>query len=418
MPIHFGVASPLFAAFAAGLRRAAELRVSTRLSSNPRAPDEAPPRATRRRRIIRVLRWVSSGLACVTLLYLIGMNIFLRTRLFRDAISFDPGSFRVEYANAHSVLPGRIHVEGLTIRGRDSSVEWIMTLDRCDFRVSFLDLVRRRFHARRVRGEGLSLRARRRLDEVNPSVAALPPVLGFRDPPRKDVGPPEPPLTDENYRLWGVELDDVVAEHVREIWVDTVRCAGDFTVRGRWFFRPLRSLEVGPAVVDLRSAEVSFGQLETWASDLRGSIGVTLHPPDLRESTGTDFIDHASVDADAGAILRADLVMNRLLASGEGDETVITHAVAPVHVRLRLERGLIRPGTHLVAEPFDAEVRRGTLSLRTRAEADVRVEDKDGQNVGIASVRASASRLFARSAEVACSLARPKWRRPNLSRPW
>ena len=252
-----------------------------------------------------------------------------------------------------------------------------------------------------MRGEGLSLRARRRLDEVTPSAAALPPVPGFRDPPRKDVGPPEPPLTDENYHLWGVQLDDVVAEHVREVWVDTVRCAGDLTVRGRWFLRPLRSLEVGPAVVDLRSAEVSFGQLESWASDLRGSIGVTLRPPDLRAATGTDFIDHASVDADAGAILRADLVMNRLLASGEDDATVVTRAVAPVHVRLFVERGLVRPGTHLVAEPFDAEVRRATLSLRTRAEADVRVEYKDGQNVGIASARASSSGLFARSAEVA-----------------
>ena len=91
--------------------------------------------------------------------YLVGMNVFLRTRLFRDAITSSSGSLLVEYHSAYSLWPGRIHVEGLTIRGRDSSVEWIIRLDRCDFRVSFAALARRRFHASHVNGDGLSLRS-------------------------------------------------------------------------------------------------------------------------------------------------------------------------------------------------------------------------------------------------------------------
>ena len=94
--------------------------------------------------------------------YLVGMNVFLRTRMFRGAITSDAGSLRVEYRTAYSLWPGRIHVEDLAIRGRDSSVEWILSLDRCDFRVSFLALARRRFHASHVNGNGLRLRIRLR----------------------------------------------------------------------------------------------------------------------------------------------------------------------------------------------------------------------------------------------------------------
>ena len=337
----------------------------------------------------------------MTLLYLIGMNVFIRTRLFRDAISFDPDSFLLDYTSAYSVLPGRIHVDGLTIRGRDTAVEWVLTLDRCDFRVSFAALLHRRFHARHVRGDGLTLRARRRVDEVTPSVAALPPVPGFRDPPLTDVGPPEAPLTDENYRLWGVELDDVVAEHVREIWIDATRYAGDITVRGRWVFQPLRALEVGPAVVDLRSVIVSYGLVETWGSELEGSIKLTLHPLDLRQAQGADFIDHATADADARGTLHADRVMNRLAPPADGEGLEATQAVVPVELRLLADHGLIRPGTRIRAEPFDARLRRAALSFRARAEGEVRVEEKDGQDLGVASARVASLSVLTSSTEVA-----------------
>ncbi len=360
-----------------------------------------PRRATSRRRLARAALGVGSGLAAVTLLYLVGMNLFVRTRVFRDVIGFDPDSFVVEYASAYSLLPGRIHVEGLTIRGRDSSVEWILRLDRCDFRVSFLGLLHRRFHAGHVRGDGLSFRARRRLDEVTPSAVALPPVPGFRDPPLTDVGPPEPPLTDPNYRLWGAQLDDVVAEHVREIWVDGARYTGDLTLRGRWRFQPLRSLEVGPVTIDVRSLDVSYGQIETWGSDLHGSVSVTLYPLDLRTAEGKDFIDHASLDADVVGRLHADHAVNRLLATSDADRVEIAQAVAPVDLRLLVNHGSIRPGTRVRMEPFDARVHREDLTAGARLEAEVRVEDEEGRGAGFANVRVSSLHVLAGSAEVA-----------------
>ena len=115
------------------------------------------------------------------------------------------------------------------------------------------DLFRRSFHATRVRGSGFAIRLRPRLDrsEATPEViAALPPIAGFVDPPLLDGGPAPPLLTDENYDLWTVELEDVDVQHVREVWIQTWRSKGDTHLRGRLLFRPQRGLEVGPVTVD------------------------------------------------------------------------------------------------------------------------------------------------------------------------
>jgi hypothetical protein len=300
---------------------------------NPR--DEASSRRVRRERLLRVGRrvgvgagWVAVVLAGVTLLYLVSMNVFLRTRLFRDAITADSGALRVEYASAYSPWPGQIHADGLAIRGRDSSVEWLLAIDHCDFRESFLDLVRRRFHASHVRGDGLSLRLRQRLQEVTPAASALPPVPGFLDPPRAEVGPRPPPLTDADYRLWSIELDDVVAEHVREVWIDAARATGNVRMEGRWFFRPLRRLEVGPAAIDLRSVNLLHGADAPLALDLHGTMMVTIHPVDMRDAGAGAIVDHLALDADLSGALRGAALIDHLGGSG-GKGLLAAWAIEP-----------------------------------------------------------------------------------------
>jgi hypothetical protein len=249
------------------------------------------------------------------------MNVFLRTRLFRDAITADSGTMRVEYASAYSTWPGRIHVDGLAIRGRDSNVEWVLAIDHCDFRQSLLDLARRRFHASHVRGNGLSLRIRRRLQEVTSAAAALPPIPGFLDPPLAEVGPEAAPLTDADYRLWSIQLDDVVAEHVRELWIDTVRATGDLRIEGRWFFKPIRWLDIGPAAIDLRSVNVFYGADAPVGLDWHGTMVATVHPTDIRDAGGAAIVDHLAVDADVRGAGLPESVIERV--AGETGKTLL-----------------------------------------------------------------------------------------------
>src|SRR5580692_9682426 len=194
---------------------------------------------------LRVGRWGARAFVGAMVFYLALTNAFLMTGLFRRAINFDTDHLRFEYVQAYSIVPGWIHVEGGVIRGRDGSVEWILTLDRCDFVFHPFGLVLRKFHASHVRGHGVTMRARLRVDAASPAhFAALPPIPGFDYPPFKDPGPEQAPATDAEYSEWGVQLDDVVADPVPELWIDTIRFSGDLNVHGRWLFRPDRWLDI------------------------------------------------------------------------------------------------------------------------------------------------------------------------------
>jgi hypothetical protein len=340
----------------------------------------------RRHRVLPpVVRIAGVVLVAAFATYLAGMNLFLRTRLFRSVITSASGSLLVDYREAHSLWPGRIHVEGLVIRGRDSSVEWILSLDRCDFHVSFLALARRRFHASHVNGDGLSLRVRLRRDgPVSPDeMRALPPVPGFLDPPLKAVGPPLPELTDANYNLWSIQLDDVDADHVRELWIDTVRYAGDVEVRGRWFFRPLRWLDIGPATVDLRALDVGYGVTETWLSGMAGELTATIQPFALQEVVGAAMVDRVSVDGDVRGTARMATVLGRLLGSDDRASPIPRADDAPLEARLHLDHGVLRSGTQVHLDRFAADVRSGPIVVETSVTAQARVDDGDTTHLNV-----------------------------------
>ena len=361
----------------------------------------------RARVVRRAARVAAIALVAALGAYLVGMNVFLRTRLFRDAITSSSGSMLVEYRSAYSLFPGRIHVEGLTIRGRDSSVEWVLLLDRCDFRVSFAALARRRFHASHVNGDGLSLRVRLRKEAsaAAEEMAALPPVPGFLDPPLKDVGPPPAPLTDANYDLWAIQLDDVDANHVRELWIDTVRYAGDLEIRGRWFFRPLRWLDVGPATIRIQALDVAYGRTEPWLNGAAGELVATVHPFALQDVDGAALLDEVSIDGTVHGTLRTANLLGRLLDPPEGDGPPAVRADdAGIDARVRLDHGVWRSGTLVKLDRLSIAARSSAGVVEATLTTEARVDDG---GTGHLSIEASefkavvgASQTFVRSADV------------------
>jgi hypothetical protein len=374
------------------------------------------PRSTPRwvRTSGRALRGSLILVTAVWILYLVAMNVFIRTRIFRNLVDADPTSILVEYRSAYSVLPGRIHVEDLRIRGRDSSVEWILSLDRCEFRVSLRDLLIRRFHATDVHGDGLSLRVRQRRPSFTADqMAALPPVPGFSDPPYSGAKPP--PLTEADYNLWTLWLEDVTADHVREVWIDTLRYTGDVRILGRWFFRPLRWLEIGPASVEIAGLDVSHGTHEPWFTGVRGALLVTVHPGDVRDyQTGRGIAGYVSMSGPIIGVARGRPIVARLL-----DDVAVaaTDADGPFAAELAIDHGHVRPGTQIRAGPFTPALRRADLDVTTILWADAKV---DAEGLGHADVvvrstralqgdlvRASMARLDARGSSRDLDLARP-----------
>ncbi len=282
----------------------------------------------------------------VELLYLVAINFFLSTSLFEKVVDGDPATIDIHFARAWSLLPGSIHAERLSIRGRDSHVEWILRLDRVDFRVSFVGFARKHFHVQSARGSGIAFRLRQRVESPRATpeyVAKLPPIAGL---PTLAFAPDEPPgnevWSDAAYHLWTVQLEDLVAADVREIWIDTARFEGLARIAGGFYLKPIRTVAVGPVHVDVApGGRVAMAGQPT-AEELSGSFAFTLSALDPRVATGGDVIHHASLSTD----LRAQLPdLGRLPLWP--DDVHVSGRVEARRVALRVREGVARDDTHV-----------------------------------------------------------------------
>ena len=319
------------------------------------------------------------GLAIASTAYWVAGNLVLRTRLLRNAVSGAQLGFafsgsisqlRLDYENAYSLMPGRVHVDGLTLRGRERDMKWFISLDHADVDISLAALLRRTFRATRVRASGLVVRARLRLtrEEATPDViASLPSIPGCTDPPLLDsdrLAPP--PLTDAAYNLWSVDLEDVDVEHVREVWIHSGRAEGDTRVRGRWLFRPQRWIDVGPAVVDANGVEFSY-EGRSLVRDLQGSIRATVHAFDIRKMKGLAVLDSVSFDGtQRGTVSMSNAI--QLIAPVNGG--AFKRGDGPFDATIAVDHGTLVAGTRIRTEAMGCAVDSGRLTV----EALVRME--------------------------------------------
>jgi len=82
---------------------------------------QVQPTTDMRRILIRTV--VVLGVAYVVI-YLIGANLILNTGLLQRAINRRPEKSLVEWRSGWTVLPGRVHVEGLRVRGQSRRAQW------------------------------------------------------------------------------------------------------------------------------------------------------------------------------------------------------------------------------------------------------------------------------------------------------
>ena len=267
---------------------------------------EERPRKRRRPLGVRLLRVAIEALVALALLYLVGINVFLSTPLFAKVIDADPDTIDIHYRRGWSVVPGHIHAKDLSIRGRDRHVEWILRLDEADFDMSFAALAKARFDVSRVHGTGISFRVRRRLDApptTPEQVADLPPIEGFAAySVRPRTAPSADLWSDLDYHLWTAHLEELVADDVREVWIDRVRFEGSARIAGRFYFKPLRAVDVGPVHIEVRQGSVREG-----ASILVDGLGgsradVTVAQFDPRTADAADLLHHVSVALDAHGV--------------------------------------------------------------------------------------------------------------------
>ncbi|HEX7666362.1 MAG TPA: hypothetical protein VF407_17670, partial [Polyangiaceae bacterium] len=233
----------------------------------------------------------------VLVFFLVASNVMLRTRIFRDIMAFDPESMTLEYESAYSWFPGRIHVDGLSIRGSDSHVQWLITVEHADTFMNPFSFARQRFSASHATAEGVTfhMRTRKATGDLTPEMlASIPKIPGFAEAPIIVPVPPAP--TDADYKLWSVDLESIEAKDVTDVWVDTFRFRGHMNVEGRWLFRPLRELDLGPATVKIHDL-VATNYGAPLVTDISGTVDVRIFPYDVRGPQGLDVLNQISTDA-------------------------------------------------------------------------------------------------------------------------
>jgi hypothetical protein len=330
-------------------------------------------------RWVRSLRIALGAVVGLALAYAIAINVFLSTPLFARVVNGKPQTLDVHYSRAWSIVPWRIHARNLSIRGRDSNVEWSLHIDEVRFAVTWSGLARQRFEASHVRGRGVTFRLRQRLDAPPTSPedwAGLPPIEGLA--PYGVRPPPEPSpeeWSDSAYNLWTVHLEDVLAEDTREVWIDRTRFAGGARVAGRFYLKPIRAVDVGPVEVTILHGSASADGAPV-AEALDGTkLGVTVTRFDPRTTDG-DLIHHVSGDVEARAQIPD--VARLPLPLPSGVTLLGTAAVerAAVHVR----SGVVQRESQVrLKARVDAHGRTHRVTAMTRLSADV---DRDSAGKG------------------------------------
>jgi hypothetical protein len=198
--------------------------------------------------------------AAATVLGLAGATaLVLRSDWLLEEVDSDPDSLFVSFTEPRaSLMPGHLRFATLTLRSRDSNVEWEARLEDASIDVSLVELAARRFHARRVRAAGLTFRLRERLTrgEATPARAGrYPGITGYRDPPRRD--PPAPPVAPGD--PWRVAVDDLRVVLVRALWIDAWRWEGEGSLSGGFRLRPGIEAEVLPSELAVARGTLHWG---------------------------------------------------------------------------------------------------------------------------------------------------------------
>lgn len=314
--------------------------------------------------------------------YLVAGNVFLSSSLFDHFVNASPADVTIRYRTAWTWLPGRVHAEGLSIRGRDSSIEWIVRIDDVDFRVSLWAFTHKTFKITQAEANAYSMRVRPRLEAPPKSRAEygnLPPIEGL---PPYGVKTPKTAAdiaeltTDEAYHLWTVEMENLVVRSVRELWVGPARFEGDLRAEGEGFyFKPLRQVEVYPAKWMVREGTLNIDNREV-AAALGGFGTFSQARFDPRSVEPASLVHGMDLDANVHAWCRHVRDLNLPLPEGLG----LTGAVHLKSLVTHVRGGVLQEGSWLDARAPAVGFHFGPHHLggALRAEAEVRrVGDAD-----------------------------------------
>ncbi len=337
--------------------------------AKPRAP-----KASLSRRIGRGLRFVLLSTIGLYVVYLVAGNVFLSSSLFDHFVNASPADVSIRYRTAWTLLPGRVHAEGLSIRGRDSSIEWIVRIDEVDFGVSLLAFTRKTFKITHAEANAYTMRVRPRLAAPPKSRAEygnLPPIEGL---PPYGVKTPKTAAdiaeltSDDAYHLWTIEMENLTVRSMRELWIGSARFEGDVHAEGGFFFKPLRRVEVYPAKWVIREGRFTIDGREV-AAALGGFGTFSQARFDPRTVEPGSLVRGMNLEANVRAWCRHIRDLSLPLPEGLG----LTGAVHVKTLVAKVRDGVLQEGSWLAADAPTVGFHFGPHHIRGALHADAEV---------------------------------------------
>jgi len=317
----------------------------------------------------RTLAVLASIILVLLAAYPVAANAFLAFGGVQKAFE-GTDTVAVQFRRAWSFWPGRVHVEGGRVTMQDRNVQFALDIESADINLDLFAFTRRTFHATSVRGSGVVVRFRHRIEHDAlglPFVAALPPIPEFNDPPLREFGPPAAPLDEANYNLWTVHIDDVDVT-VKDLWMQMMHYQGDARVVGAFRLRPAKRLWVGPAELEFRSGSLTSGPYGV-LDGMRGKLTCKVDDFDVEPVHGMEPFRFISARLELAASIASLQVVNFLTEPSPSWD--VQDGSGLIDVDLAVDHGVFTPGTRLAYRTGHVGVQNGQLPFRIDGEVEL-----------------------------------------------
>ena len=244
------------------------------------------------RLFLRPLRWLLYVAAALVLVYLVGANLVLNTPILDGVINKKREKTLVEWESGWTLLPGRIHVEGLRVRGQSKTQQWQFRLGEADVRLQVLALIDKTVRSTSVVGTDFHFRQRPRLtaeEAASADTGYYPEIEGLSNPPDpapEDIYPPKK----KTKRGWHIDVSNVRLTGSVELAVGDFKMSGRGTVLGGVDYQLRETMHVPRAVFDLEQGEIVI-RGTTYAEDLHITTDVSVGPFVPKETKGLAIFD-------------------------------------------------------------------------------------------------------------------------------
>ena len=290
--------------------------------------------------------WIGlvSVIGVMEVVWVIGANWALSSEWVTGKINNKPEKLQVEWTSAHTLIPGIINLEDLSVRGQSRKQQWYVELAGGRIHLSLLSLASKTFKTYSFDGSGLDFRLRKRqLPEDPPLKTAefAPEISGLAVDE-----PPFPPKQKKKKKdPWKIVLRDIRIDEFKQLWILAMRLTAEGAIDADM------SIELGGGALSMERVRMNLTDAElTTMGDpvmqgMQFGIDAQLEPFVPKEAKGLEILKSLSGSVSLSGKSKGAGLINSLLANIETVE--VGSPGGQVDGLVHIEQGVLALGTKI-----------------------------------------------------------------------